>query len=76
MSITPGDTILILLGAISGAIPLAKASTAPPTDEIAIWPGLHFLAGDPLTNTMLPLSARYSVPYLTTFVYPHGGTQT
>ena len=37
MSIIPGDTILILLGAISGAMPLAKASTAPPTDEIAIW---------------------------------------
>ena len=43
----PGETILILLGAISGAMPLANASTAPPTDEMAICPGLHFLAGEP-----------------------------
>ena len=34
VSIIPGETILILFGAISGAIPRANASTAPPTDEI------------------------------------------
>ena len=71
VSMIPGETILILFGAISGAIPLANASTAPPTDEMAICPGLHFLAGEPLTKTMFPLSLRYLVPYLTTLVYPH-----
>ena len=71
VSIIPGETILIRFGAISAAMPRAKASTAPPTDEIAIWPGRHFLAGEPLTNTIFPLSFKNLVPYLTTFVYPH-----
>ena len=51
-------------------MPLAKASTAPPTEEIAICPGRHFLAGVPLTKTMLPLSFKKLVPSLTTLVYP------
>ena len=68
MSIVPGETTLILLGFISFAIPLANASTAPPTDESAMYPGLQFLAGEPLTNTMFPLFFKYSVPYLTTLV--------
>ena len=67
----PGETILILFGAISGAIPLANASTAPPTDEIAICPGLHFLAGEPLTKTMFPLSLRYLVGYVLSWFTPY-----
>ena len=51
-------------------MPLAKASTAPPTEEIAICPGLHFLAGDPLTRTIFPSFFKCFVPYFTTFVYP------
>ena len=66
----PGETMLILFGSISGAIPLAKASTAPPTEEIAICPGRHFLAGVPLTKTIFPLSFKNFVPNLTTLVYP------
>ncbi len=41
----PGATTLRRIGASSGATPRAKASTAPPTVEIAIIPGLHLRAG-------------------------------
>jgi len=61
---------LIRRGAISGATARTNCSTAPPTEAIALWPGRARRAGDPLTSTMAPSSARCSVPRRTQLVYP------
>ena len=63
--------MFILMGASSLVIDLANASTAPPVDDIATKPGLDFLAGEPLTKTILPFLLKFFVPCLTTFEYPH-----
>ena len=68
VSMTPGDTTLIRRGASSGATPRAKPSTALPTVEIAMDPGLHLRAGYPLTRTMAPSSVMCAAPRRTELV--------
>ena len=48
----------------------AIISAAELSGADAIYPGFGFLAGDPLTKTMLPLLLKFLTPYLTTFAYP------
>ena len=58
VSMKPGETTLIRLGAISFAMPRTSASMALPTHDTAIWPGLGLRAGAPRTSARAPRSLR------------------